>query len=60
MSARTSNKKVRKSKGMNSAMGPSQTYMNKESNGKYARGAKKGTRRARRRLDKEVIQEDKD
>ena len=39
---------------------PSQTYMNRESKGKYARGAKKGTRRARRRLDKEVIEEDKD
>ena len=59
MSAASSNKKVRRSKGMNSKS-PSQTYMNKESKGKYARGAKKGTRRARRRLDKEVIEEDKE
>lgn len=59
MSAKTSKNKVKRSKGMNSKS-PSQTYMNIESKGKYARGAKKGTRRARRRLDKEVIEEDKE
>lgn len=59
MSASSSKKKAKRTKGMDSK-GPSQTYMNVESNGKYARGKKKGTRRARRRLDKEVIEEDKE
>lgn len=60
MSANDTKRRTRKAKGMNARLGPAQTYMNEESKGKYARGKKKGARRARRRLDKEVIEEHKD
>ena len=56
MSGKSTKDRVRKLKGMKSTAGPAQTYMNIESNGKYARGAKKGARRGRRRLDKEEIE----
>lgn len=56
MSGKTTKDRARKLKGMKSSAGPAQTYMNRESKGKYARGAKKGARRGRRRLDKEVIE----
>ncbi len=54
MSAKSSNQKVKKSNGMDARMGPAQTYMNVESKGKYTRGKKKGSNRARRRLSKDL------
>lgn len=60
MSGKSTKNKVRKSKGMKSNLGPAQTYMNANSKGKYARGAKKGSRRGQRRLNKEEISFEKE
>jgi len=64
MSASDSKTDAEANTGMNSWKnfhpGDMACYRDKKSHAKWRWGKKKGTRRARRRLDKKVIEEDKD